>query len=78
MKIALAQKKELKILLVRGLLPFCVFHLWENEKYCVYRLQAASLMETPNHRSCGISPLSIPIYPGIQKAWAGMENPTSV
>lgn len=40
-------------------------------------------MESPHHPSCGISLLlvyavSIPIHPGIETAWAGMENPTSV
>lgn len=40
-------------------------------------------MESPHHPSRGISLLlvdaiSIAFHPGIETAWAGMENPTSV
>lgn len=55
-------------------------YLWEMLRLCT-----ASIMESPHHPSRGISLLlvyaaavSTPIHPGIETAWAGMENPTSV
>lgn len=55
---------------------FFFFYLWEMLKY----FQGLNFGK-PHRPSRGIfllSSVSTPIYPGIERAWAGMENPTSV